>query len=466
MMDDEIQALVALGESETLEFKRTTGELREATRSVCAMLNNRGGRVVFGIDREGRIVGQQIGDRTIEELAEELGRIEPAALPSIDRHRLDSGLELITVTVPSGAGRPFAYRGTAYRRVGNTNRVLTSEEYNQMLFERVHSEQRWETQVAAGWRIDDLDAAEIERTLSEAIRRGRVEDPGVRDVTAALHGFGLMRGDELLRAAAVLFGRADRLSEEFSQCLLRVARFRGTTKAEFIDNRQFRGNTFALLLDAERFLLQHVPVASRFVTGQLERVDEPLYPPLAVREALSNAFCHRDYSIGGGSVGVAIYDDRLEITSSGPLHFGLTPQVLFGPHESLPWNPRIANVFFRRGIIESWGRGTIRMNEFAANAGLPPIEIEDVGGHVVVRFRPAQYLAPRQITRQLAERQRRVLEFLSQASGGAAVREIAAALGVVRSTWAIREDLAQLKSLGLVQTSGWGRGARWFLIPE
>ncbi len=60
---------------------------------------------------------------------------------------------------------------------------------------------------------------------------------------------------------------------------------------------------------------------------------------------------------GGGLVGVAIYDDRLEVTSSGTLHFGLTPEALFGPHGSLPWNPLIASVFYRRGIIEAWGSG-------------------------------------------------------------------------------------------------------------
>lgn len=69
--------------------------------------------------------------------------------------------------------------------------------------------------------------------------------------------------------------------------------------------------------------------------GLFERVDDPLYPPTALREALANAVCHRDYSIGGGSVAVAIYDDRLEITSSGTLHFGLTADALFHPHESL-----------------------------------------------------------------------------------------------------------------------------------
>ncbi len=68
------------------------------------------------------------------------------------------------------------------------------------------------------------------------------------------------------------------------------------------------------------------------------------------------------------------------------LHFGLTPEALFGPHESLPWNPLIANVFYRRGIIESWGRGTLKIAELALAAGLLHPEIESTGGCVTVRL--------------------------------------------------------------------------------
>ena len=86
-------------------------------------------------------------------------------------------------------------------------------------------------------------------------------------------------------------------------------------------------------------------------------------------------------------VGVALYDDRLQVTSSRTLHFGLTSVKLFAPHESLPWNPLIARTFYRRGIIEEWERGTLKMAEPTTSAGLPRPEIEDAGGCVTVRFR-------------------------------------------------------------------------------
>ena len=104
--------------------------------------------------------------------------------------------------------------------------------------------------------------------------------------------------------------------------------------------------------------------------------------------------CQRDYSIGGGAVGVAVYDDRLEVTSAGRLHFGLTPEKLFEPYESLPWDPMIAHTFYRPRGHRRMGRGTLKMAEETAAAGLPPLEIEEGGGCVTVRFRHSWPLPP------------------------------------------------------------------------
>lgn len=88
-----------------------------------------------------------------------------------------------------------------------------------------------------------------------------------------------------------------------------------------------------------------------------------------MREALANAICHRDYSSGGSAIHIAMYDDKLEISSPGALPFGLTPEALFAPHYSRPWNPLVAHVFFRRGIVEMWGQGTLKMAKLATEAG-------------------------------------------------------------------------------------------------
>lgn len=115
-----------------------------------------------------------------------------------------------------------------------------------------------------------------------------------------------------------------------------------------------------------------------------EREDTPLLPTEAIREALANAFVHRDYAIAGGAVSVALFDDRLEVISSGDLHFGLTPESLFREHESRPWNPMIAQTFYKRGIIETWGRGTLKIGRLMRDAGLKPPTVTLRPGAVVV----------------------------------------------------------------------------------
>lgn len=163
---------------------------------------------------------------------------------------------------------------------------------------------------------------------------------------------------------------------------------------------------------------------------------------------------------------MAIYDDRMEITSSGTLHFGLTVEALYGPHESLPWNPLIARVFHRRGIIEQWGGGTLKIVESTQGAGLPRPEIEEGGGCVTVRFRPSIYLPPRRVARDLNELQRTVLATLEASPDGLALRHLRERMNEEVPEWVLKEALAALKHLGLVRVNGRARGARWIFIRD
>ncbi len=391
-------SLISAGESETVEFKETTNSTcrQKAAEALCAMLNHKGGVVLFGVSDDRRVLGQQISNGTIKHVVEELRKIDPPVFPSIAPVDLGGDRFLITVSVGAGANGVHTYKGVAYRRTGTSNFKLSRDEYNRLLLEKLHSQSRWENELAQGWTVQDLDLSEVARTVDEGIRRGRIEELGTRDPLTILGGLQLLNRDgSLTRAAAVLFGKRERLERDFAQCLLRVAWFRTESSDEFLDNQRFHGNAFALLHEAQSYLMSRLPVAGRIVPGVFEREDQPLFPTSALREALANAICHRDYSIGGGGVQIEIYRDRLEISSPGPLHFGLTPAALQDRHSSLPWNPLIANVFFRRGVIEEFGTGTLRMAEMMRRAGYDPPVITCDGASVRVCFRPErQELAP------------------------------------------------------------------------
>ena len=239
-----------------------------------------------------------------------------------------------------------------------------------------------------------------------------------------------------------------------------MARFRGVDKSEFLDQRQIEGNAFVLLEEAMLFLRRHLPVAGRVVPGLFEREDEPLFPLEALREALVNAFCHRDYTIAGGSVSLAIYDDRLEIWSDGTLPFGLKPEDLKLEHSSRPRNPLIANAFYLRGIIERWGRGTQKIVELCVKAGHPEPEFGEQAGSVWVRFLPSGYIAPHRVAHDLTGRQREILQIIATVQS-LPFRKIRNELRNPPPDRTLREELLHLKRLGLIDLEGFGRGAVW-----
>jgi len=339
---------------------------------------------------------------------------------------------------------------------------MRQAEYQRLLLERVHASARWENQPGP-LALADVDADELLRTVDDGVARGRLSDPGTREPDELLRRLGLITEDQrLLNAAAVLFGSRAALAAPYVQCVLRMARFRGVEKQQASDDRQVVANAFELLRLGEQFLLDHLPIASRFSPGQFTRIDEPLYPPEALREALANALCHRDYSAGAGSIDIAIYDDRLEIASVGGLHFGLRPKDLYERHPSRPWNPIIASMFHRRGIIEQWGMGTLKMVSLAESAGLARPEFEEQAGSLAVRFLPTTSVPLSRVDRDLSGLQRDLLAVLSQL-GEASLSQILAALSAAVPARTAQENLSLLRGFGLVDSTGRGRGARWRL---
>lgn len=464
MTPDQIVALAAAGESATLEFKKSTAEKDRACRTLCAFANGQGGRVLFGGTAAGKVVGQTVADRTLEDLAQEFQGFESPLFPTVERVPVDGGREVLVLTVASGARVPVAFRGVAYERVLNTTRTMPRETFQRLLLEEMHATERWENRPAAGWDVSRLDRRELVLTLEESIRRGRVDDPGTREPLEILRGLVglLVDGDRVSRAAVVLFCADDVPLPDFPQLLLKVARFKGRTRDEFLDNRQFHGNAFALMRRAERFLIESLPVASRIVPGRMEREDTPLLPVEALREALANAFVHRDYSIGGGSVSVALYDDRLEIISIGELHFGLTPEALFREHESKPWNPMIARTFYRRGIIETWGRGTLKIARLMREQGLvePPAMAVREGAVVVTFAVPAKTMGGTPLKTPLKTPDA-ILGLLKD-EPGLSFPDLATRLN--KSESAIKRAVRKLRDSGRLQRVGPAKGGSWKVL--
>lgn len=459
----EVQSIASLGESVCIELKKSTSQLESVGKVLCGFLNASGGQVFIGVTPGGRVSGQDVSDSTQRKIAATLQKFQPSAPISIERVPLDSKRQVIVLTAsPDPDGKPYVFDGRPFQRVGTTTPAMPQETYRRWLLERYPSQGRWENRLAAGIALKDLDADEMLRTVRLGIEAGRLPESSGTDIGEILDRLGLRVGHRLRNAAVVLFGTG--MEADYPQCLLRMARFKGIDKSVFIDNRQAHGHAFYLLEEAMSFMRRQLPISGRFESGRLERIDEPLFPVKALREAVINAVCHRTYTHAGGSISVGIYDDRLEIWSDGTLPFNLTPASLKRKHESRPRNPRIANVFFRRGLIEQWGRGTQDIVEMCVRAGHPEPEFSERAGFFGVRFVPNHYIGPPPIDYHLTDRQREILAIVG--SRRVHLREIISRLKNVPATVTVRRDLYQLKRHGLIDFVGYGRSAAWYRTPS
>ena len=273
----QLQELVANGESEQLEFKSTTGGLKSGMETICGFLNGKGGRL-FGVTDSGGVRGQAIADSTLREVAHEITRLDPQATITQSRIAVTDSADVLMLATSIRTAAPYIYNGRPFQRIGATTSIMPQAEYERRLLDRGHSQHRWENQIADGYTLADLDEEEIRRTIREAVDAGRLEST-VTGPTEALHKLHLLHNDQPLQVAVVAF--AKEVQPGYPQCGLRMARFRGVTKNEFLDQRQVTGNAFRLLEEATGFLNRHLPARGRFTPGVMERQDEPLFPPLA-----------------------------------------------------------------------------------------------------------------------------------------------------------------------------------------
>ena len=135
---DELKQLVAGGESETVEFKTSTGQRTRIAETVCAMLNGSGGFVIIGVNDRGQLIGQQVSPRTIEHLTHELRRIEPPAFPDCETVQLTADMALIVISV-SGRRGLYSLDGRTFMRQGPATIRMPADVYRQRLLEQFHS---------------------------------------------------------------------------------------------------------------------------------------------------------------------------------------------------------------------------------------------------------------------------------------------------------------------------------------
>lgn len=390
MTFEEIHELIAKDEHRCLELKKTTGELQDGMHSACAFLNTDGGWLIFGVAPKSlKILGQQVTDDTQREIAQALSKFNPVA--NVKPEYIDvperRGDQLIAIHFEGWkwGQMPYTYHGCPYYKVESTTQVMPQEMYEERLRAAKPEVFAWERQVAEGITMADLDEKRIYDAVRLGVERGRMPATAQSESIESLLGkWSLMRGGKVLNGAMALFGKH---FGGFTQMGLRLARFRGTDKNEFVDSGRAEGNFFDLLDAGMAFLFKHLSQSGKIVGFKKEEQLE--IPAEALREALTNALCHRQLEKYNLTPSIAIYDDRVEIENPGRLPLALTPETIKSAHASYPYNPLIAEVLFKSSYLESWGSGVSRMIDACKAQGVAEPEYEENGGFVKIVFRKA-----------------------------------------------------------------------------
>lgn len=385
---EDIQKLVEKDEHRYLELKKTTGELKDGMHSACAFLNTDGGWLLFGVAPKSlKILGQQVTDDTQRELADALSGLYP-----------EVNVDVRYVEVPGRKGdqviamhfdgwergmMPYTFHGKPYWKKESTTREMPREEYEDRLRAAKPEKFAWERQIADDMTIADLDEKRIRGTVRLGVERGRMPATAESEsVESIIDKWGFVRSGKLLNGAIALFGK--NLSG-YTQMMLRMARFRDKDKNEFVDSGRATGNYFDLLDAGMAFLFKHLSLSGKIVGFQKEEQLE--IPAEALREALTNALCHRQFEKYNLTPGIAIYDDRVEIENPGRFPLGLTPDNIMKEHTSRPYNPMMADVLYKGAFLESWGSGVGRMVDACRAQGVPEPVYEECNGFVKIVFR-------------------------------------------------------------------------------
>jgi ATP-dependent DNA helicase RecG len=446
---DNLRELIASGETITLEFKEKFDD--RTLESVVAFANVKGGLILIGVSDRGEVKGIQIGKETLQNWANQISQsTEPRVIPEIELHEIDKK-SVAAILIKEYPIKPVSLKGRCYRRVGNSNRIMPAQEIAELHF---HSTgMSWDKLPARDATLDDIDLEKVKRYIKKANGAGRRNIEDNEEPLKVLEKLELIKDGKPTWGAILLFRKGHK--RFLSQAAIHCGMFKEETLV--IDDRMIEDNIIDQIDEAMDFIRKNINV--KFImTGRPEREQVWDYPLEALREAVINAVCHRDYTILS-NIEVRIYDDKLIVWSPGGLPSGITLDELYSPHSSKLRNKGIAEVFYDVELIEQWGSGIEKMRKACHRAGLPEPIFEEYQGFRVI-FR--KDIFSEEYLRGLGLNERQVKAAMYVKEKGKITNKEYRELTELSDEGA-RIDLNQLVEAGVFQVKGKGRSAHYVL---
>lgn len=361
-----------------------------------------------------------------------------------------SGSDCIEIIVENHP-YPVNYKGQYHYRSGSTKQELKGTALDKFLLQS--KGKRWDSVPVPNLSVQDLKQETFDFFCKQALKSQRIEEHILTDSNKhLLENLQLIENDFLKRAAILLFHTNP---EKFvTGAYIKIGFFLTDDDLKFQD--EIHGNLFEQVEKAMELLLTKYIKANISYDG-ISKIEKFEYPKAALREALLNAIAHKDYS-GGIPIQISVYDDKIIIWNQGQLPENWTVKNLLEKHASRPYNPDIANAFFRSGYIESWGRGTLKIIKECSHAGIPAPIFNYDSSDISIEFRKDIYNEKYLKTLHLNERQLDAILFFKQN------REIVTSAYMKRyniTDRTTRRDLTELTDKGILIREGEKKTSRY-----
>jgi len=443
-------------ESQNIEWKAKWKD--EYLEWICGFANAQGGKIYIGCDDTGSVVGITNASKLLEDIPNKI-RDTMGIIVGVNLLVEDSKeyLEIDVPSYPIG----ISCKGVYYYRSGSTRQILTGPALEAFLLRKRGV--TWDSLPLPAFTMDDVDDEVVKRFRQWAAKKGRI-DKNVLDEPkeVLLERLHLIQNGYLTNAAMLLFSKDP---EKWQLgAYTKIGYFE--TDADLLYQDEIHGS---LLEQIDKIVeVLHLKYMKAKITYDgMQRIERYFVPEAALREALLNALCHKDYS-GGVPIQISVYEDRLYIANCGRLPQDWTIENLMSKHASTPFNPNIAHTFYLAGFIESWGRGIEKICNACSEDGVPQPNYSIHPGDIMIEFFAPENRIIRvtdrvtdKVTVTLSDGERLILGLLSE-DPGYTMQKLAEKANVSRKTVSVR--LKALKEKGFVERVGSDRSGYWKIL--
>lgn len=389
-------------EQQNIEYKSSWHD--DYLKWVCGFANAQGGVIFIGKDDNGQVLGVDDYKRLMDDIPNKI-RNAMGITVEVNLQEENNLYFIEIITYPYSV--PISLRGRYYYRSGSTKQELTGASLNEFLLRK--SGKTWDDVIEPRATYDDIDENTIKIFIQDAEKSGRLPESGELSIPQLLDKLRLSENGQLKRGAVILFGKEP--SRFYPNLSVKIGRF-GKDDADLIFQENIEGNIITQVY-AILEMLQYKFLVRKVSFEGISRIETNEYPIPALREVILNALVHRNYM--GAATQIRVYDDKIVFWNEGALPQGLSLEGLLGFHASQPRNTLIADVCFKGGYIDSWGRGVLKIYNSCKEAGLPNPEIQEFQSGLLVTLFNNSNVVSGQITGvNLNERQQKAIDYVKK----------------------------------------------------